>query len=234
MRKAKTLLLVAAVLAAVTGAGIAGAADRAGVGMTWGIGPMVPLGNFEMKFDDTFTLYWKVSNDFTVGVFREASSVRGEESQNIAGTDPVIKETVVAQANATASGIRILHSVPALDFITAGLDIGVITFTGVAPTYSRSDGLAVATGAADFGTPLIGGLSVTAPLLGVTGKVSLFSAETKTVTTDINLTGSLRFVTFNDLAVFGTQKALENPTKAIDPINSFHNLTLLLGVGIGF
>lgn len=229
MRKAKTLLLVAAVLAAVAGAGIAGAADRAGVGMTWGIGPMVPLGNFEMKFDDTFTLYWKVSNDFQVGVFREASSVRGEKSQTVTGTDPVIKETLVAQANASASGIRILHSVPALDFITAGLDIGVITFSGGTTTITRSDGSGAA---GTFGSPVP--LAGTAPLLGVTGKVSLFSAETKTVTTDINITGSLRFVTFSDLAVFGTQKDLEVPTSAIDPINSFHNLTLLLGVGIGF
>jgi hypothetical protein len=229
MRKAKTLLLVAAVLAAVAGAGIAGAADKAGVGMTWGIGPMIPLGNFEMKFDDTFTLYWKVSNDFQVGVFRETSSVRGEESQTVSGTDPVLKETLVAQADAAASGIRLLHSVPGLDFVTAGLDIGVITFTGGTTTLSRSDGSAAV---GTFGNPVV--LAGTAPLLGVTSKLSIFSAETKTVTTDISVTGSLRFVTFNDLAVFGTQKDLEAPTSAIDPINSFHNLTLLLGVGIGF
>ncbi len=68
MYKAAKMLLGTALILAVTG----GNQVRAGViGLEWGINPIIPFtSEFDTKFDNAFTLSWKVSDSFTVGVFR--------------------------------------------------------------------------------------------------------------------------------------------------------------------
>jgi len=54
MRKVMALALAAVLVAA--GAGMAGAEDRAGVGMNWGIGPTITTGGFGMEFQNELGL----------------------------------------------------------------------------------------------------------------------------------------------------------------------------------
>jgi len=209
------------------------AADRAGVGLEWGMGPNILTGNFTMQFDNTFALAWKVSDAFTVAVFNESALWRGENSYSsdaamTAGTSR--KFTLVNEGDLSVSGIRIQHSLPGLDFLSAGIEFGRMNFNTTATTIKRDDG--AATAGTEFGTVV--GMPGSANLLGLSAKMSLFKAETKTVTTEINLSGAFRIVRFNDTSVFGTQKVLLTAPKAIDAATGYSNVTALLGVGLWF
>lgn len=234
MRKGKLVLLAAALVLAVVAPVSAPAADRAGVGLEWGMGPNILTGNFTMQFDDAFALSWKVSDAFTVAVFNENALWRGENSYSSeAAVDPsglVQKYTLVQEGALTVSGIRILHTIPALDFISAGIEFGKVNFTNVGAVYKRGDG-GVTTGT-EFGGVV--GMPASANLLGLAGKVSIFKAETKTVTTDINVSGAFRIIRFAEQDVFGSQKALLVTPKAIDAVTGYSNVTALLGIGLWF
>jgi len=236
MRKGKLVLLAAALVLAVVAPVSAPAADRAGVGLEWGMGPNLLTGNFSMQFDNAFALAWKVSDSFTVAVFNENAMWRGENSYSSdAAVTPggaTHKYTLVREGDLTVSGIRILHTLPVLDFLSAGIEFGRINFTTVGGPLNikRDDGVAAV--GTEFGTVV--GMPASANLLGLTAKMSLFKAETKTVTTDINLSGSFRVIRYNDASVFGTQKALLTAPKAIDSVSGYSNVTALLGIGLWF
>jgi hypothetical protein len=234
MRKGKLVLLAAALVLAVGAPVSTMAADRAGVGLEWGMGPNILTGNFNMEFENAFALAWKVSDSFTVAVFNGSALWRGENSYTSdAAVDPsgaAQKYTLVQDGDLTLTGIRILHSVPGLDFLTAGIEFGRVNFNSNPGVIKRGDG-GVVTGL-EFGTPVA--MPASAELLGVTGKVSIFKAETKTVTTDINVSGSFRIIKFADTDVFGTQKAVLSEPKAIDAVTGYSNVTALLGVGLWF
>src|SRR5512138_791228 len=118
MRKSKMVLLAAALAVAVSAPAVS--ADKAGIGLNWAIGPMINLGPFDMEFGNGFTLGWKVTDRFTVGVFREDAMLRGEQSykQNTAVAPAVnIEHILVAEGNTTAQG---------LSFMTNLLDLPIV------------------------------------------------------------------------------------------------------------
>jgi len=236
MRKGKLVLLAAAFALVAVAPVSTMAADRAGVGLEWGMGPNILTGNFNMEFENSFALAWKVSESFTVAVFNGNALWRGETGYTSdAAADPTLaaqKYTLLRDGDLTLSGIRILHSVPGLDFLTAGIEFGRVNFNTNVPAniVKRGDGGAVTN--TEFGAVAL--MPASAELLGVTAKMSIFKAETKTVTTDINVSGSFRIIRFADANVFGDQKALLTTPKAIDAITGYSNVTALLGIGLWF
>jgi len=236
MRKGKLVLLATAFVLAVVAPVSAPAVDRAGVGLDWGMGPNILTGGFSMEFDNAFALSWKVSDAFTVAVFNESALWHGENSYSSeAAMDPstlVQKYTLVREGTVGSSGIRILHTLPGLDFLSAGIEFGSISFTNVVPVnyVKRGDGGAVTD--TEFGG--LGNMPASATLLGVAAKMSIFKAESKTVTTDINISGAFRVIKFTETDVFGTQKVLLAKPKAIDAVTGYSNVTALLGIGLWF
>ncbi len=233
MRNATKWLLVAAGLFAA--AGVTQAADRAGVGLEWGIGPSIVFGNFDMKFDSAFQLSWKVSDDFALSVFTSQGRFSGSHEYTDNTVTPNIKHKIDVFGATDISGISVLHSIPMLSFLMVGLELGQANFgeDGASPTYPNSDG---STGSiADFGGAR-DAFSTDGALEGIIGKITVLHSESKTVTADVGITASLRFIQLQELRVFGTQESTTNitPRKAIDPVSSYNSLALQLGVTLGF
>jgi hypothetical protein len=233
MRKTVAILLVAVFAVAAGGqvAKAAAAADRAGVGLEWSIGPAISLSGFQMKMGQQFTLNWKVSDSFAVGVYNGSGLFRAENTY----TDLAIttkKHTLVTSGTTASNGITLLATIPMIEIVELGINIGMETLTGVAPVeLAHNDGTAGV--AAHFGTTAP--LTCTAPILGVAARIRLLKAETKTVMTDIGVVGGLNYVQFSDITAFGTQEVQgKTPLKAIDPVNSFTNLTVMLNAAIWF
>lgn len=233
MRKTVAILLVAGLAVTVGGqVAKAAAADRAGVGLEWSIGPVLSFSGFDMKMGQQFSLNWKVSDSFAVGVWNGTGLYRGETDyqDNVTST---LKHKLVASGTTSSNGITLLTTLPVITIMELGINIGVETFTADAtsPVISRSDG---AVGPlATFGVPA--DLTCTAPVLGIAARLHLLKAESKTVMTDIGVIGGFNFVQFPDIAVFGTQEDLgKTPLKAIDPVGNYTNLTLMVNASIWF
>lgn len=236
MFKAAKMLLGTALILAVTG----GSQVRAGsLGFEWGINPVIPFtSEFDMKFDNAFTVSWKVSDSFTVGVFRSAGNYAASHSYvNDTGATAVTQNLGVAGTTAT-SGIRFLSAIPTMSFLTAGLEIGTMMFG--APTYSfiNSDG-AVPDGTA-FGLLAVPTNALgTAAMLGLTAKAQVLRAESSTVTTDISIGVSFHIVDVTDTNLLGafdsnTVVAAAGNPKAIDSIDNYNNLTISIATSIWF
>lgn len=241
MRKSKMVLLAAALAVAVSAPAVS--ADRAGIGLNWAIGPMVQLGPFDMEFGNGFTLGWKVTERFTVGVFREDAMVRGEHTYTTNNVTPNIDHTMVAEGNTLAQGLSFLTNLldlPIVGSLAVGLEVGTQEVNITRYTFSDSDGGATSDGT-DFGlaaVPVVP-INIVAPIMGVAAKLRVLEFETKTVTTCIDVNANLRFVPINENSILGTQEtdvtlaAGETMTK-IDPVSNFNTLSLTAGVGIWF
>lgn len=278
MRKALSYL---AALVVSIGASGAWAADRAVVGMEWGFGPIVRKVPGAARFDSQSTLYWKASDDFTLGVFRGDGTWAQQSSQmeEVAGGPTVWKLRKTGQIQTT--GIRLLKTLPMMNLVSVGLDLGTAQFTQQSVGVSQDNGVAMTAGrdvnnngaidapyvdgygrtvtetAALFGLDDGSGggiagdgiiqagedtpFAMTAPLLGVAGRMSLLQASNKTITTEFALTGSWRYVVFPvPVAAMGSLKDREvgaNGTVGISPvgpIRSYHNLVISLGANIWF
>ena len=230
MRKATTGMLVAAGLFAV--AGVAQSADRAGVGLEWGIGPRISFGTFNMNFTNGTALSWNVGGDFTIGVAASSGRYRAEHSYTNNTVTPNITDKLAANGSVSEASIHLLHSIPGLSFLNAGLALGTVTYGAAAYAPTHSDGSAGALG--DFGAPAFAG--TTAAEVGLLAQVNLLKAESKLVTSVVSVNAGLNFVTFNDVALLGTQEvnSTSNPKKAIDLVNGNTNLALTVGVGLWF
>jgi hypothetical protein len=232
MRKTIAVLLVA--VSAVAAGGRAVAADRAGIGLEWGMGPTLMLiGGFEMKFDEEVALNWDVSNDFVVSVFSGNGTWRGSHEYTNNAV-PAIKHKITVEGDKDLMGIAILHSLPVLSFVKVGIELGMINIDEAACLYSNSDGSAAA-GLADFGGAR-DVLAETASMEGIVAKVTLLKGESKGTYADISVQGSLRFVQLPTERIFGRQEtdSTASPLKGIDPIESFNNLSLKLVASLGF
>jgi hypothetical protein len=110
--------------------------------------------------------------------------------------------------------------------------LGVQNLMNASYSYYRSDG--GATGAASFGAPNFNDVNV--PLVGVLGKLTLLRTESKTVATSLDVTGGIRFVSFPDDDVFGTQEAntTKVPQDAIEPQNGYNTFVVRAGLNVGF
>jgi len=241
MRKTMAVLLAVGAVMAAGGQAVL-AADRAGVGLEWSIGPAISANGFDMKMAQQFMLDWKVSESFSVGVWNSSGLFRGTHSYTD-NLNPTLKHELVTSGTVGANGITLLASLPAMNLIELGINVGIESLVGVAPVARNSDGT---TGAlTDFGSTLPGpvatatALTVTAPLLGIAAKIHLLKAETKTVLTDIGIIASYNFVQFPDTNTFGTQEVLGRPSamgllKRIDPVSNYDNAMVLLNAAIWF
>lgn len=234
MRKALSYL---AALVVSIGASGAWAADRAVVGMEWGFGPIVRKVPGAARFDSQATLYWKASDDFTLGVFRGDGTwaMQAGQSEEFAGGPTIWKLRKTGQVQ--TSGIRMLKSLPMMNLVGVGLDLGTAQFLEQTATITQDNGASPGP-AATFGVPVA--FNTTAALLGVVGRMSLLQASSKTITTEFSLTGSLRYAVFPALNVLGTLKdkevgVLGTPgTTPMKAISSYHNLVISLGANIWF
>lgn len=236
MRNATRVLLGAALIAAFASG--AKAADRAGVGLEWASGPTIPLGTFSLKIDNEFALGWKLSDNVSAEVFsgQGATTATHSYTSNVTptgatGTSITCKETI--DGTADTSGIRIKSLIPGLDFLALGLELGQTVMTWPNTTvYERSDG--TAGGAGDFGgAPATG--SVVGNLIGVNGKLVLVKGETKTVSGELSVGASLRFVDWGSRQyLLGTQDVFLSQPKSIDPVSNYNNLAITAGIGLWF
>jgi len=238
MRNATKVLLIAAVVFAVTGSGVAGAADRAGIGLEWGWAPTINLNGLSSDFAGTaFSLDWKVTDSFSVGVVSNAGFYSGShEYTDDTGANP-IKHNVQLDGNENSTVLRILATVPVVTFLQAGLEAGVMQIGPSTYTYVNSDG--TTGGAANFGSaagigPNFG--NQTEGIVGVMAKATLVQAESKTVSAAISVSGGLRFVNLPDTYAFGSQETntTKTPTAKIDPITNMNSLSLAVSAGLWF
>jgi len=238
MRKATKGLLIAAAFVAVMGSGVAGAADRAGIGLEWGWAPTINLNGFDIDFaGSSFALSWKVTDFFTVGMVSNQGYYSGSHEYNDDTVTPNIKHNVRVDGNVNSSVLRILANIPALAFLQAGMEAGVVQLGAGSFTYVNSDGTAGS--ANDFGA--VAGIpptfpNISAAVIGVLGKINLVEAETKTVSAAISVTGGLRFTSLPDTYAFGSQETTTTtvPPKKIDPITNFNNISLSVSAGLWF
>lgn len=236
MRKATSLLLGTAFLVAATGG--SALAKPAGVGLEWSWVPVIPFNGFGIKMtNEEFTLAWKLSEAFEVGVFRGAGQYYGEyEYQDTVPGNNGIKRKLELSGNTSVSGIRILTQMPLVKILSAGLEVGVMNLGAGTYAFNNSDGSATSDGT-NFG--LAAGpayVGETAPLAGVALKADLINAETKTVATKVCLSAAIRFVDTADGFLLGRQESTTTsvPRKGIDEITNYTNLALSLTVGLWF
>jgi hypothetical protein len=235
MRKTMAVLLAVGAMMAVSGQAVM-AADRAGVGLEWSVGPVISVSGFDMRMGQQFTLDWRLSETFSVGVWNSSATYRGSHSYTD-NVDRTLTHELVTSGSVSANGITLLASLPAMSLIELGINVGVGTLTpdAVPLVATDSDGTAGALG--DFGGPVP--LQGTVPLLGIAARVHLLKAETKTILTDIGIIAAFNFVEFQDTNAFGTQEVLGVPSptgllKKIDPVGSYNNLALMLNAAIWF
>lgn len=234
MRKAKMFMLLAALASMLAGGRVAQAA--AGVGLEWGMGPTIPMANFGIKMNEGFTLAWKVTDSFAVGVFREAGMYRGEKEYTNTVVVPSLKQSIILEGTSEVSGIRLMTVMPVLSILQAGIELGTLSLGAcAAPEYSRSDGANTLVTAADFGV-LDAMVAQQLPMVGVSLKATLLKGETKTVATEISILAGYRFVDMPDQYVFGTQEATTVlvTKKKIDAVAGYDNVNVGLVIGLWF
>lgn len=231
MRKANMFMLLAALAATLAGGRVAQAA--AGVGLEWGMGPTIPMANFGMKMNEGFTLAWKVTDAFSVGVFRESGNYRGEHKYTAVATN--FKHSVILEGTSEVSGIRLMTVVPVISILEMGIELGTLSLGAGTYSTSRSDGGTAAY--ADFGLPVAPAFAGgQAPMAGVSLKATLLKGETKTVSTAIAILAGYRFVDFPDAYLLGTQETLNVavPQKKIDAVAGYDNVNVGLVIGLWF
>jgi hypothetical protein len=239
------MLLGAAFL--VAAAGGSALAKPAGVGLEWSWVPVIPFNGFGMKMtNEEFTLAWELSDAFEVGVFRGAGTYGGsyEYTDSIPGNNGITRE-ISLTGNTAVSGIRLLTKMPALKFLTAGLEVGVMQIGAGTYAYNNSDGTAGSQADFGYGVPDPVGPPIvpvqayngeTAALAGLVAKATLINAETKTVATKVAISGALRFVDLTDAFLLGRQETQSTsiPLKGIDEVTNYTNLALSLTIGLWF
>jgi len=236
MRKAKLSLLAVALFTAFAGKTLA--ADRAGVGLEWGMGPVIQMGDFDMKIGQTFAVNWQVNEQVRVSIFGEQAPVRGEYTySNDIGTP--FDQGIQVNGNYALSGMRIMHQLPILKILDVGFELGVVSLndTASSPMYHNSNG----TNGSDVdfgGAGAVDGLNATGALEGLAVRVALFKAESGTVTTELGVNAALRFVQLPDTYVFGTQETTTTKPAAekvgIDAVTSYNNIALQVALNVGF
>lgn len=237
MRKATATLLAAGLLFAASGAGIAQAADRAGVGLEWGIGPVIQMGDFDMKMSQGFGVNWQVTEVVSVAIFGENAPLRAEYSYSN-DTGVAFDQGVQVNGDYAVSGMRVMHQLPILKILDIGFELGVVQLNENQVRWHNSNG----TEGSDVDFNPAGGnrdtLNTTGALEGVTASLGLFRAETGTISTELSVAAALRFVQLPDTYIFGTQEL--NTTKAaaekaeIPAIDNYNNLVVRVALNVGF
>jgi len=238
MRKATMGLLIAAVVCAGMSGGMAGAADRAGVGLEWGWAPTINLNGFNMDVaGSSFSLSWRVTDFFTVGMTNNAGFYSGSHEYTDDTLATPIKHNVTVFGKDNSTVLRVLANIPALSFLSAGLEAGVMQIGAGSYSMVNSDGSMGATYFFASTTGIAPNFpSTSVAVIGVLAKINLVQAETKTVSAAISVSGGLRFVSLPDTYAFGSQEASSttNPRKKIDPITNFNSISLAVTAGLWF
>ena len=234
MRKAKLSLLAAALFTALAGKTLA--ADRAGIGLEWGIGPVIQMGDFDMKFGQSFGVNWQVTDVVSVAIFGENAPLRAEYSYADDTGSATFDRGIQVNGDYAVSGLRITHELPILKIIDVGFELGVAQLNETLVRYHNSNGsLGTAT---DFGSSGRDTLNTTGAVEGITAVVSIFKAESGAVSTELTVAGALRFIQLPDTYIFGHQEVITTKTAAekaeIEPIDSYNNLAVRVALNVGF
>lgn len=195
----------------------------------FGSGLVVPFAaGYETRTNNTFAININLTEDFTVAVFREDASVYGKNTYE-AGT-PEVVYTIVNEGNASVNGIRLMHVVPNLYFLTAGLEIGTIKFD-TTNNFRRSNGTNGVP--ADWGLQAADPLDGSYPLVGILAKAA-YKPEIKKLHSEVFASLSYRLVDTTETFALGAITANKTTPEEIESIKNFNNLTILVGFKIGF
>jgi len=236
MRKVKALALAAVIVAA--GAGMAGAAEQSGIGLQWGMGPAFMFGPFDMKMGESFAVTWNVNENVQVAIIRQAGLIGGSHEYKDDTTYPgnTITRRVNVDAQQTINAIGISAKIPAVSFLTVGMELGVVSLVEQSRVYSTSSGDACDED--NFGSDF-DELTGEAALEGITVKLTLLKAETKTINSEIGVVGALRFVQLPTLYTYGNQESTVDPLahpvpKEIEAIHSLNSFDLKVVASLVF
>lgn len=236
MRKAKLSLLAVALFTAFAGKTLA--ADRAGIGLEWGIGPVIQMGDFDMKMSQGFGVNWQVTEVVSVAIFGENAPLRAEYTYSNDTGAVAFDQGVQVNGDYAVSGMRVMHQLPILKILDVGFELGVVQLNENQVRWHNSNGTEGTD--ADF-NPAGGNrdqLNTTGAMEGVTASLGLFRAETGTISTELSVAAALRFVQLPDTYIFGTQELNTVKPAAekdeIEAIDNYNNLVVRVALNVGF
>jgi hypothetical protein len=228
------------------------AQGEAGIGFEYGGGYLLPLNDYDMRSIQSFLLTMDVTSDLSVSIFREVGTIRGEnsytgEDDGSTGTTQDIKLTLVNTGDITITGLRFRNKIPVPGPmpIRAGLEVGTARFTNGAFSYSGEGGSRIgvnnAVGAANWTDPVTAAaptaLTGSHMVLGLLADAALVSKETESLTISLVVGAAYRIVSLPDTDSLGAWKAefaLASDQGEADPVKNFNNLSLTVGLNIGF
>ncbi|MCS7152097.1 MAG: hypothetical protein NZ928_06960 [Endomicrobia bacterium] len=186
------------------------------------------VSGYEMRNLNAFSVVFHVNEETSVSIFRESGKIRGENSY----TDNAnVKYTIVNEGDSEITGLRITHLLPVeLISLSLGLDIGNIQFN-TQNIYRRSTGGGDRT---DWGLPQDDPLRGTHPLFGLFLEWKALESEGSQVKTKLTIALSARMVDLPETFALGARKARLINQPQIDPIKNFNNISLIVGLKIGF
>lgn len=236
MRKAKLSLLAAAIFAGMAGTTLA--AERAGFGLEWGMGPTIQLGDFDMQMDQSFSVEFSINEDFGVSLFSSQGRFSGEHEYTDDITIPgqTFERGIQIGGNTSVEGIRLSYGLPFLKMLRLGIELGRLSIEQDYTDFHNSDGTTSSN--VDFGG-VSQQLDEVAAMEGVSLRANLLSGATGALTASLGVQASLRFAQFRDRAVFGIQETTVDPLlhpvkEEIETITSYNTLAVAAALNIGF
>lgn len=236
MRKAMLSLLAAALFAGMSGKTMA--ADRAGFGLEWGMGPTIVFGPFDMKMDQSFGVSWLINDDFSVALFTTQGRFSGEHEYTDDVTIPgqTFDRGVQVGGTYTVDGLRLNYALPFMRMLSLGIELGRMGFNQDYTEYHNSDGSTSSD--TDFGGQTQQ-LNESAMVEGISLRANLLNGAAGAVTASLGVQASLRFAQFQDRAVFGTQESTVDPLlhpvlDEIETVTSYNTLAIAAALNVGF
>ncbi len=219
------------------------AGSKTGIGFEYGGGYQMPSNDYEARSIQSFALTMDLTEELSVSIFREEGSIRGENSykgEDDAG-DKEMDYTLINTGDLSITGLRFKHKLP-IDLpvvLRAGLEVGQASFRNGARDFRATGG---------SGTPLSGAaaaanwtdvdvLDGTYPSLGLLADAILVSRQTETLSVSVTAGLAYRIINLPDLYSLGEEEAeFADPDdiSEIDPVKSFNNLAVTVGLNIGF
>jgi hypothetical protein len=237
MRKAKLSLLAAAIFAGTAGTSMA--AERAGFGLEWSVGPTIAFASgFDMQMDQTFGVEFMINDDFSAGLFGGTGRWAGEYAYTNDITVPgqSFDQRIQKGGSTEVNGLRLSYTLPFMRMLKLGFELGRVSFGEDSVTYYNSDGSYG--GAGDFGGT-VESLDTVAAMEGISVRANLLNGAAGALTASVGVQASLRFAQFERTAVFGSQESTVDPAlhpvmNEIETITSYNTLSVAAALNVGF
>jgi|GEM_PF-3498173 len=218
---------------------IAQAGSRSGLGFEYSGGFIMPLNDYEMRSIQSFAVTVDVTPDLQVGIFRDETTIRGENSytgEDVTADD--IDLTLINTGDLSFSGLRFKHTLPfEAVSMRAGIELGSARFSNSDHTLRETGSDSPpATDTQGWGEE-IEEIDGSFPSLGLIADVMLVVQETETLVVSFFASAAYRNISLPDIYSLGeTKDSFEDPAdhKRIDPLTNFNNLSMSAGINIGF